>query len=329
MNDARSWHDECYEVGVCLSESDMPRFVFAGLVVLLTLVGCGAEPSSEFTEETLAGHPDGKADNANAISFGDFDYYVPPAKVLRAPTSRMITTASAFQRFFGEEPPSFFDFDREWMVFVTAGAQSESGVTIRVDGVQLTSTGKSLRVLTTTSQAGAACTTTQASYAPFKLVSFARPRVSPSAVRYYGAAGETTCAASACEADARSLLAAASEGINHMSESDYPFDPMLVPGGAAATTDEDIARLLGEPDGEELSTRDFAGWFEYRAEVNDPDDAPHVREVEGYRRIKQLYESRFSNLRVLRVGEIEVHVYLIGETDCGDLAVLKTVSIET
>jgi len=48
-----------------------------------------------------------------------------------------------------------------------------------------------------------------------------------------------------------------------------------------------------------------------------------------HRKLRGVLESSLTNLRVLRIGEIEVQVYLIGKTPGGSWAGLHTVSVET
>ena len=45
--------------------------------------------------------------------------------------------------------------------------------------------------------------------------------------------------------------------------------------------------------------------------------------------MRQVLEERMTELTVIRVGTIQVHVYVIGRTGCGEIAGLTTVSIET
>lgn len=311
----------------------MAKHTALALILLSCFAGVGCATEDEapsFTEETVSGPPPGKADDAATIEFTELDFFVPPSQMLDEPRYRMMTTRDSFERVFGEEAPFFIDFERKWVVLATPGAQSESGVSMRVDEVRVAPSGKSIEVVTTTTDAGQDCQTSAYDYRPFKLITFPKPNVLPQAVRYYSAQETTECIVSACEADALSLLTAVSEGVNHTSEGDASFEAFLVPGAAAeAVDDAATVRALGEPEGEPLHSVAFDTWFEWPTEVQNPDDASHVLEVEAYRAIQKLYQDRFTHLRVIRVGEVEVRVYLVGETPCGDLAVLKTLSIET
>ena len=103
-------------------------------------------------------------------------------------------------------------------------------------------------------------------------------------------------------------LRSASEGLLYPSESDAPFE--LVRFGAL----DDI--ITNRPFKEQTLDQFFA-------ELLTSDDA------DRYRALRQTLESRLTNLKVLRIGSIQVEVYIVGQTTTGAWAGLRTTSIET
>jgi hypothetical protein len=114
-------------------------------------------------------------------------------------------------------------------------------------------------------------------------------------------------------------LAHASEGLTYPSESDAPFEPFQWPAASAGGSARDAVAALGKAGAriEEISPGDFF------AELAGSDDA------ERFKALRQTLESRLSGLKVIRVGERRVDVYLIGRARTGHWAGLHTTSVET
>jgi hypothetical protein len=154
-----------------------------------------------------------------------------------------------------------------------------------------------------------------------------------------------TCASGACQpepADAcgdglATALAGAAEGVLYPSESDYPLETLVIPGAGGTLDVATARRLLRIPADAQVETRDFdellghltldgmsdqealdAGYDEYQVDL-----AHH------FAQIRDLMKAHLKDLRVIRVGTIQIKVYLIGRTPCGELAGYSTTSIET
>jgi hypothetical protein len=112
-------------------------------------------------------------------------------------------------------------------------------------------------------------------------------------------------------------LREATAGLLYPSESDEPFHVFM---WKATQTDalRQIAALgkTAEPVSE-------TSLDEFFAELLTGDDA------EAYAHLREVLAARLSGVRVLRIGEIEVDVYLIGRAKSGAWAGLLTKSIET
>ena len=119
--------------------------------------------------------------------------------------------------------------------------------------------------------------------------------------------------------DVLHALAGASAGLMYPSESDAPFQPFGWPAvsaneparGAVARHAKRGARM------EEVSIDDFF------VELEGADDA------ERFKALRQTLESSLIGPKVIRAGEREIDVYLIGRTRAGDWAGLHTTSVET
>ena len=117
--------------------------------------------------------------------------------------------------------------------------------------------------------------------------------------------------------DEMAILADAVNGLLYPSESDSPFEVFRWPG----TGDDPIKiafALRGKngPVTEQTLT-------EFFAELEAGDDA------DRFKKLHALLATTLSGLRVFRIGEVEVDVYLIGKAKAGDWCGLNTKSVET
>src|SRR4051794_32124715 len=108
------------------------------------------------------------------------------------------------------------------------------------------------------------------------------------------------------------LLSEASAGLLYPSESDEPFEAFVW-----QATESDALRQLAALGKPIVPLREQSA-EEFFQELIAGDDGPR------YAQLRALLESRLAGLRVLRIGEIEVAVYLIGRASFGDWAGLRT-----
>lgn len=122
-------------------------------------------------------------------------------------------------------------------------------------------------------------------------------------------------------------LLAATEGLPFMSESDFPFDLFTWPGPDAPTPEalrewekrpetpcefDDFARMFRAP------TTEFPG-------VNDIGK----ERVRRFRILVALLQENLSDIRIIRIGEVQKNVYITGLAPSGNWLGLKTQVVET
>jgi hypothetical protein len=112
-------------------------------------------------------------------------------------------------------------------------------------------------------------------------------------------------------------LKKATQGLLYPSESDEPFEPFLWKPTTNDPAKEVAAHSKPGAKIREQSVNDF---FAALATAED---------AERYAALRRELESKLKDLRVFRVGEIEVAVYLIGKAPTGDWAGVSTTSVET
>ncbi|HEX2972250.1 MAG TPA: nuclease A inhibitor family protein, partial [Tepidisphaeraceae bacterium] len=110
----------------------------------------------------------------------------------------------------------------------------------------------------------------------------------------------------------------ASQGLMYPSETDAPFEPFCwtAQGGGSARNQIAAHAGKGRPI-QEVSVEDFF------AELDDSEDA------DCFHTLRQALETHLMGLKIFRLGQIKIDVYLIGQTRSGDWAGLHTLSVET
>src|SRR5690349_15910635 len=105
-------------------------------------------------------------------------------------------------------------------------------------------------------------------------------------------------------------LREAARGLLVMSESDYPLE--VFNWGAAEPTPEFLRGLTGEAADAPVETRTAADAF--RVMVSEPEwkNAEQLAEARRFKKLVRLLEQNLADLKVFRVGLINIPVYVVG-----------------
>jgi len=131
--------------------------------------------------------------------------------------------------------------------------------------------------------------------------------------------------------DLRSEAEALSNGLLYTSESDRPFEWFELPGGAAGWPygADEFARRIGGQAGAPVEERTLDRFFAPHIESVDPSDARGQEVRPRYEALKTLLGTKLSDVRVFRIGHIEIDCYVVGGDGRGNLAGVRTVAVET
>ncbi len=122
----------------------------------------------------------------------------------------------------------------------------------------------------------------------------------------------------------------AAKGLLWMSESDYPFEALIWEFGEKILLDNEVVlkitkHALDTP----VKIIEFDTFFQGAVTDKDWHDSEEADTVKRYQELVRIMKQYLSDLKVYKVGEIEIDVYIIGKTNTGEYAGLATVSIET
>jgi hypothetical protein len=130
--------------------------------------------------------------------------------------------------------------------------------------------------------------------------------------------------------DVRGRLEAAAEGLLFLSESESPFEFEELPGDAPAELTPDAVRAaLGEPEGTPVAELTLDRLLAGHIEEADPADPVAQEQVAGFRALKQALTTHLADVRVFRVGDVQVRYHALGRTPDGKVAGLAASALET
>jgi hypothetical protein len=114
-----------------------------------------------------------------------------------------------------------------------------------------------------------------------------------------------------------------------LSESDRPLSVVAYPGaGTSAPTAASVLALVGAPSGSTALLRDPANFY------NNLEPSSGTADPSAASAIQSAFTSQLTDVVYVAVfpggpSAVEVQVYLVGRTSCGDLVGLTSISIET
>lgn len=116
----------------------------------------------------------------------------------------------------------------------------------------------------------------------------------------------------------------------YSSESDRPFEFFCLryPGKRASPSAADFARLIRATESP-VEARSLESFFARHTTTSDPYDGEAQKIRPRYEELVAVLARRLRDVRVYRVGKIEIACYVAGLDAHGNLAGLKTVAIET
>ena len=122
-------------------------------------------------------------------------------------------------------------------------------------------------------------------------------------------------------------LKEATRGLTFMSESDYPLE--VFDWGQAAPTPEFLRGLDNSAPDAPIETRTAPEFF--RAATSEPDwkGAEELAVAKKFQTLLRLLEANLSDLKVFRVGTINIPVYVVGRSADGSWLGVSTRVVET
>jgi hypothetical protein len=126
-------------------------------------------------------------------------------------------------------------------------------------------------------------------------------------------------------------LESAAEGLVYSSESDRPFTVFFRAAAElpADLTARSFATLVGAAPGAPAEEWTLDRFLANHIEYVEPVDRLAWERLPRYDALKRLLLRELRNVRVFRVGEVQVRCFAVGRDGAGNLVGLETVAVET
>ena len=120
----------------------------------------------------------------------------------------------------------------------------------------------------------------------------------------------------------------AAEGLYYISETDAEI--FLFTGAKSdAVTKENLLSQTGNKPEAPVEERNFADFFTRLTKIQDWFGDEEKQTAAKFARLKELLEKNLKDLKVFKVGRIEIDIYVVGLDAQGNLAGIKTKAVET
>ena len=120
----------------------------------------------------------------------------------------------------------------------------------------------------------------------------------------------------------------AAAGLWYMSETDAEIFP-FTGSKAEAVTKENLLGQIGKPPDTPVEERNFDQMFERFIKIQDWFGDEEKATAAKFAALKNLLKKNLTNLKVFKVGRIELDIYFVGLDREGNLAGFRTKAVET
>jgi hypothetical protein len=120
------------------------------------------------------------------------------------------------------------------------------------------------------------------------------------------------------------------ENLLYMSETDAPFT--FFEAGTLQSEipiEKQLLTFLNLSEETPVEIRSFEEFFEYLTTEQDWHEEEDKKIVKQFKTLKESLEENLTELTVIRIGEIDIAIYIAGKTATDTLAGLKTLAVET
>jgi hypothetical protein len=124
------------------------------------------------------------------------------------------------------------------------------------------------------------------------------------------------------------VLKEATSGLLFMSESDYPLE-VIRWSGSEQLSPELLWRKAGLDAASPLVETDLETFFRVAAGEQAWKGEAELLVVKKYQRLMRLLKENLTEIRVYRVGEIKISVYVLGRSEEGNWLGVSTQVVET
>lgn len=117
-------------------------------------------------------------------------------------------------------------------------------------------------------------------------------------------------------------------GLYYISETDAEIFPFI--GKKAETVNaETILKQTNEDKCPKIEEKSFEEFFERLTSHQDWFGEDEIETANKFSKLRELLEANLSELKVFKIGEVEIDIYVVGLDSDGRLTGIKTAAVET
>jgi len=128
--------------------------------------------------------------------------------------------------------------------------------------------------------------------------------------------------------DLKQQIKNAAEGLWYISETDAEIFP-FTGSKADSVTKENLLEQIGKPPDAPVEERGFEEMFARFIKIEDWFGDEEKATAAKFAALKDLLEKNLTDLKVFKVGQINLDIYFIGLDAAGNLAGIQTKAVET
>jgi hypothetical protein len=121
----------------------------------------------------------------------------------------------------------------------------------------------------------------------------------------------------------------AARGLLYPSETDAPFKTFLWEGAGGDISAREVLRLGKQPPDAPVEESSLDDTFGELIDELEGQGEEEKEEAARYRNLLKVLREQLSGIKVFRVGQRKISVYVVGKTKDGHWAGLQTISVET
>lgn len=125
-------------------------------------------------------------------------------------------------------------------------------------------------------------------------------------------------------------LEEAADGLMFQSESDYPVEAFFLEiAGKDSIIDEDILQIGNYPPDTSVTLVNFDDFFKVPTREQSWHGEEEKETVKRFQELVRILNENLRDIKVFKIGEIEIDVYVIGKADSDNFLGIKTKVVET
>lgn len=128
--------------------------------------------------------------------------------------------------------------------------------------------------------------------------------------------------------DLAEQLKIASQGLYYISETDAEIFPFIGSKAESVTKEEVLRQTNNRPD-VPVEEREFSEIFSRLTRMQDWFGEREKAAAEKFTAIRELLERNLTDLKVYKIGNIQIDIYFVGLDGAGKLAGIQTKAVET